>query len=182
MKKRIRERERFAFAENKRMERKRGIFSYSLILLFSALGAAQGAKLCFNLNAPQTPLAASSWTDLQLDTTGIFRLGGTCGNNGACTAEPGLIGVSRCGTSQTAYGASSNLITSPKINNPMTTAFCFCQLTYPFKGPTVYAGTMLNTSGPYANEVCEWGDHCAELCRSKSMGDAAFFNQLLGKA
>ncbi|MDR1027291.1 MAG: hypothetical protein LBL46_02655 [Rickettsiales bacterium] len=43
MKKRIRESERFAFAENKRMEHKRGIFSYSLILLFSICGPAANA-------------------------------------------------------------------------------------------------------------------------------------------
>jgi hypothetical protein len=54
MTKRTRERERFAFAENKRMElgirvprnNKCRLFSYSLILLFSGVGAADAAKMC----------------------------------------------------------------------------------------------------------------------------------------
>ncbi|MDR1027695.1 MAG: hypothetical protein LBL46_04745 [Rickettsiales bacterium] len=177
MKKRIRERERFAFAENKRMEHKRGIFSYCRSLLFSAIGVANGAKLCYNAQGGVVNSSEWSFNDQQIfGANANFTIGEGCDNNKGCT-KIALHGIGRCTSAATDY-APSDLLPLPYPDN--ANSHCFCQLTYPFRGPAVYYGVVSNVVGAY-NNACNWSDHCANRCGGAAMGDPAFFNKLMGK-
>ncbi|MDR1027319.1 MAG: hypothetical protein LBL46_02800 [Rickettsiales bacterium] len=142
MKKRIRE------LENKRMDFeikgkrvRTAAFSYSLILLFSALGNAQGAKLCLfsggeYFENDKIPDGATEG--------GVWRIGDGC--RGGSWTDPKHSSAVNC--TKTYFSGTASCSASGTA--------CYCKMTYPYNGNdfNAYADNSMITNMTQCRNLC----------------------------